>query len=288
MVARGRRRRRRARAADRDVLDRVRRRRRRASASPRAGRRRTFLADQAREHGVWVGGSCPEVPPDAPADDQRPSNSFVLAGPDGTHAPLPQDPPVLATAARRSTSAPAASSSRSTSRACGSACSSATTCASPTSSGSSPPTPTCTSCRPTGRPSGGWHWTTLLQARAIENQAYVVGVNRVGEGGGLDYSGDSRIIDPLGELLATAPAARRSSSPTSPPTTVAPHPRPLPASSRTAADRIRVFRRIGVPDAGATPHETLRCAGRGWPVGSDHMAEDAPLIEAARPGQAVR
>ena len=47
-------------------------------------------------------------------------------------------------------------------------------------------------------------WTALLQARAIENQAYVVGVNRVGEGGGIDYIGDSRIVDPLGELLATA------------------------------------------------------------------------------------
>ena len=47
------------------------------------------------------------------------------------------------------------------------------------------------------------HWSTLLRARAIENQAYVVGVNRVGSGGGLDYSGDSAIIDPLGEILAT-------------------------------------------------------------------------------------
>ena len=46
-------------------------------------------------------------------------------------------------------------------------------------------------------------WQLLLQARAIENQAYVVGVNRVGEGGGLVYAGDSRIVDPLGELLAT-------------------------------------------------------------------------------------
>ncbi|HYH49741.1 MAG TPA: nitrilase-related carbon-nitrogen hydrolase, partial [Acidimicrobiia bacterium] len=46
------------------------------------------------------------------------------------------------------------------------------------------------------------HWQALLVARAIENQAYVVGVNRVGEGGGLAYAGDSRIIDPLGEVLA--------------------------------------------------------------------------------------
>jgi len=46
------------------------------------------------------------------------------------------------------------------------------------------------------------HWRALLVARAIENQAYVVGINRVGEGGGLEYSGDSLIVDPLGEILA--------------------------------------------------------------------------------------
>lgn len=48
------------------------------------------------------------------------------------------------------------------------------------------------------------HWQSLLVARAIENQAYVVGVNRVGEGGNLTYCGDSRIIDPLGEVIASA------------------------------------------------------------------------------------
>ncbi len=47
------------------------------------------------------------------------------------------------------------------------------------------------------------HWRSLLEARAIENQTYVIGVNRVGEGGGLPYAGDSRIVDPSGELLAT-------------------------------------------------------------------------------------
>jgi predicted amidohydrolase len=46
------------------------------------------------------------------------------------------------------------------------------------------------------------HWKSLLVSRAIENQAYVVGVNRVGEGDGKAYCGDSRIIDPLGEILA--------------------------------------------------------------------------------------
>ena len=46
------------------------------------------------------------------------------------------------------------------------------------------------------------HWMALLRARAIENQAYVVGCNRVGTGGGLHYVGDSMIIDPLGVVLA--------------------------------------------------------------------------------------
>lgn len=48
------------------------------------------------------------------------------------------------------------------------------------------------------------HWTTLLHARAIENQAYVVGINRVGEGDGLFYQGDSRVVDPWGEAIAAA------------------------------------------------------------------------------------
>jgi len=47
-------------------------------------------------------------------------------------------------------------------------------------------------------------WMTLLQARAIENQCYVVGVNRVGvDGHEIDHSGDSMVIDPLGEILFT-------------------------------------------------------------------------------------
>jgi predicted amidohydrolase len=48
------------------------------------------------------------------------------------------------------------------------------------------------------------HWQVLLRARAIENQAYVLGVNRVGEGGRLSYAGDSAVIDPMGEILASA------------------------------------------------------------------------------------
>lgn len=45
-------------------------------------------------------------------------------------------------------------------------------------------------------------WKTLLQARAIENQCYVAGVNRVGDdGNSIHYNGDSMIIDPLGDVL---------------------------------------------------------------------------------------
>ena len=45
-------------------------------------------------------------------------------------------------------------------------------------------------------------WQTLLTARAIENQCYVIGVNRVGnDGNGIYHCGNSMIIDPLGQVL---------------------------------------------------------------------------------------
>jgi len=46
-------------------------------------------------------------------------------------------------------------------------------------------------------------WNTILKARAIDNQAYVAGVNRVGKDGmGLTYAGDSSLIDARGRILA--------------------------------------------------------------------------------------
>ena len=45
-------------------------------------------------------------------------------------------------------------------------------------------------------------WKSLLRARAIENQCFVIGVNRVGnDGNNIYHSGDSMVIDPLGEIL---------------------------------------------------------------------------------------
>ncbi len=48
-------------------------------------------------------------------------------------------------------------------------------------------------------------WKQLLIARAIENQAYVLGVNRVGkDGNGIEYAGDSWLVDPKGQVVAAA------------------------------------------------------------------------------------
>lgn len=48
------------------------------------------------------------------------------------------------------------------------------------------------------------HWVTLLKARAIENQAYVIGVNRCGEDPNLSYPGRSMLVDYQGDILADA------------------------------------------------------------------------------------
>jgi len=48
------------------------------------------------------------------------------------------------------------------------------------------------------------HWVTLLRARAIENQAYVAGVNRCGNDPKLAYPGRSVIVGPWGEVMADA------------------------------------------------------------------------------------
>ncbi len=48
------------------------------------------------------------------------------------------------------------------------------------------------------------HWAALLTARAIENQAYVVGVNRCGRDPHVAYAGGSRVVDPRGRTVAEA------------------------------------------------------------------------------------
>ena len=167
---------------------------------PEGGPSSRFLAAQAAEHGVWVAGSCPEIA----ADGELPYNSLVLAGPDGTlHRYRKLHPFTHAGEHERFRA------------------------------GEKPVTVEIGGLRVTpficydlrfadvfwrAAPEtdvylvpANWpdtrrhHWTTLLQARAIENQAYVVGCNRVGTAGdGTGHAGDSRIVHPMGELLATA------------------------------------------------------------------------------------
>jgi omega-amidase len=54
-------------------------------------------------------------------------------------------------------------------------------------------------------------WKQLLIARAIENQCYVIGVNRIGEdGNGIKHSGDSMVINPRGEIISKTKANEQS------------------------------------------------------------------------------
>lgn len=54
------------------------------------------------------------------------------------------------------------------------------------------------------------HWVTLLQARAIENLAYVIGVNRCGNDPQFSYPGRSLVVDPHGVIIADASDAETS------------------------------------------------------------------------------
>jgi predicted amidohydrolase len=167
---------------------------------PEGGPSARFLAGQAAEHGVWVAGSCPEIA----ADGELPYNSLVLAGPDGTvHRYRKLHPFTHAGEHERFRAGEKPATLR---------------------VGDLRVTPfICYDLRfanvfweaapqtdvylvPANWPSPRrHHWQTLLQARAIENQAYVIGCNRVGVAGdGTEHIGDSRIVSPTGELLATA------------------------------------------------------------------------------------
>ncbi len=56
------------------------------------------------------------------------------------------------------------------------------------------------------------HWITLLQARAIENLAYVIGVNRCGTDPQFTYTGRSLVVDPHGLIIADAAEQERTLS----------------------------------------------------------------------------
>lgn len=174
-------------------------------AEPEDGPSSQFLKKMALEHGLWIGGTCPEIPREdgtAP-NDARPANTFVLAGADGTVHRYRKIHP-FTFGGEDVHVRPGAE------------------LVTVNIDGIRMSMFVCYDLRfgdefwnvaretdvylvPANWPeSRREHWMTLLRARAIENQAYVIGCNRVGEGGGLVYAGDSCVIGPFGEELAVA------------------------------------------------------------------------------------
>jgi predicted amidohydrolase len=168
-----------------------------AIAEPEEGPTSHWLRDQAKRHGLWIYGSIPERAPTG----VRPRNVGVLAGPEGEIHRYAKLHPFTYSGEHEHYDAGAGTLTVSI-------------------EGLRVSLFVCYDLRfaddwwaiagdtdcylvcanwPEARRS---HWQALLVARAIENQAYVVGVNRVGHGGKLEYAGDSRIVDPMGEVLA--------------------------------------------------------------------------------------
>ena len=166
---------------------------------PIGGPSSQFLSRMAREHNVVICGSCPEIQ----GDDPRPYNSLVVAHPDGSFDRYSKIHPFTYGGEDKYFRAGDSFVTISV-------------------NGIRFSLFVCYDLRfanefwelahntdayiiPANWPeSRRAHWLALLTSRAIENQAYVIGCNRIGVGGNLHYVGDSRIIDPLGTVLADA------------------------------------------------------------------------------------
>lgn len=168
-------------------------------AEPVDGPSTRFLVEQAERHGVWVGGSVPE----RTAGASKPRNVFVLAGPSGERHRYAKIHPFTYADEHEHYEAGESFTTVEV-------------------DGVRLTLFICYDLRfadefwATAHDTDAYlvvanwpetrrhHWKNLVMARAIENQAYVVAVNRVGQGGRLRYTGDSHIIDPQGEVLASA------------------------------------------------------------------------------------
>ena len=157
-----------------------------------------FLAEMATTHALWIAGSIPERSPGS----ARPRNTMVLAGPDGQAHRYEKIHPFTFASEHEHYDA----GSNFVTVTVGELRCTLFICYDLRFADEFWSTAQSTDCYvvvanwPKKRRA---HWSALLRARAIENQAYVVGVNRVGAGGGLEYSGDSAIIDPWGEVLTS-------------------------------------------------------------------------------------
>ncbi len=174
-------------------------------AEPPDGPSTGFLVEQASAHGIWVCGSIPVRPPGA----DLPYNRFVLAGPEGVAAIYDKIHPFSYGGEHEHYGA---GTERVTVEVDGVRIS-PFVCYDLRFSDEFWGLAHHTDCYvvpanwPAARRS---HWSALLVARAIENQAYVVGVNRVGSGGGLKYVGDSVVLDPLGVEIAAGTGAEEA------------------------------------------------------------------------------
>lgn len=179
----------------------------RAVQEPADGPSTRFLRERAAEYGIWLAGSVPALPEESEARRPRPFNTLVLAGPGGEIHRYRKIRPFSYAGEDKHYGA------------------GTETVTVEIQAGEERLRTTLFVCYDLRFADLFWdvaeetdlyvvvanwpmtrrhHWRTLLAARAIENQAYVVGVNRVGTGDGLDYAGDSTVIDPLGEELAAA------------------------------------------------------------------------------------
>ena len=171
-------------------------------AEPVEGPTAQWLGDQALAHGIWIGGSVPE----RAAGDELPHNVFVLAGPAGErhryakrhpftygreHESYAPGDDLLTVAVEGLRVSPAICydlrfADQLWAQAPGTDCYAVVT------------------NWPAKRHA---HYRALVIARAIENQAYVVGVNRAGTAGdGTEHLGGTLVVDPLGEVVAEAGA----------------------------------------------------------------------------------
>ncbi|MFP4636162.1 MAG: nitrilase-related carbon-nitrogen hydrolase [Nitriliruptoraceae bacterium] len=173
------------------------------TAEPEDGPIVTWLHEQAAQHGVWITGSLALTAP-ADAADQRPTNTLLLVGPDGTQHRYDKIHPFSYAGEHERLRAgdDELIVELEGLRLGLSVCYDLRFAELYWGRAARVDAELIVANWPAPRRS---HWRSLADARAIENQTYVVAVNRVGRGGNkLDYVGDSRIVDPMGEVLASA------------------------------------------------------------------------------------
>lgn len=167
---------------------------------PRDGPTADWMRARAAEHDVWLAGSVPEVRP----GDDRPGNTCVVAAPDGTtHRYTKIHPFIMAGEPDHFRPGDAhLTVTIDGVRVTPTICYDLRFPEQYRATADGTDVYLVVASWPAAR---GHHWSSLLVARAIEDQAYVVAANRCGvDGNGLAQAGRSAIIDPVGQRLVEA------------------------------------------------------------------------------------